>query len=252
MASESQRHNEGESQPSESTHFPSGRLKYRGAGYPPPIRPYPSYYPCARAPPPPPGPYPGYYPCARAPPPPPPPPPPGPYPMINATLHQQGCQNSKVIKFLRRHSVNNKFLVLFIFTLHIIMLLALRPELPVSQSKYQIDSSQIHSHMYNDKDYILASANSPKFAMDTVEDITNILVFNAYSDNSVESWVVDKLAKERSNEGMSFHFRMVFSTSCRLGSWLRSNPQSMKVVSEDIIIAFAGASGDGNYRSQCR
>ncbi|KAB5519631.1 hypothetical protein DKX38_023970 [Salix brachista] len=156
MASESQRHNEGESQPSESTHFPSGRLKYRGAGYPPPI----SYPP---------------------------------------TL---GYDSSWTISTTTTTWP------------------ALRPELPV----FQVEN----------------------FSLNRIK----LPIYN--KDNSVESWVVDKLAKERSNEAMSFHFRMVFSTSCRSGSWLRSNPQSMKVVCEDIIIAFAGASGDGNIAASDR
>ncbi|KAL3569316.1 hypothetical protein D5086_029206 [Populus alba] len=68
MASESQQHNKGESQPSESTLFPSGRLKSPGAGYTPPLS-YPPTLGYA-----PPGPYPAYqppgcYPYARAPPP---------------------------------------------------------------------------------------------------------------------------------------------------------------------------------------
>uniref|UniRef100_A0A6N2NJ77 Uncharacterized protein n=1 Tax=Salix viminalis TaxID=40686 RepID=A0A6N2NJ77_SALVM len=92
MASESQRHNEGESQPSESTHFPSGRLKYRGAGYPPPI----SY---------------------------------------RRTL---GYDSLSTISTTTTTTTTRT-----------------------------ISRIQIPSHMYYDKDYILASANSPKFAMDT-------------------------------------------------------------------------------------
>ena len=77
-------------------------------------------------PPPPPGPYPaytppGYYPCARA--------PPQPITLINATFHQQGCQQSS--SFLEGILSTIIFLVMFVFTLHIIMLLAMRPELPV-------------------------------------------------------------------------------------------------------------------------
>ncbi|KAJ6864723.1 hydroxyproline-rich glycoprotein [Populus alba x Populus x berolinensis] len=56
MASESQQHNKGESQPSESTLFPSGRFKSPGAGYTPPLS-YPPTLGYA-----PPGPYPAYQP----------------------------------------------------------------------------------------------------------------------------------------------------------------------------------------------
>ncbi|KAJ6425645.1 hypothetical protein OIU84_026256 [Salix udensis] len=132
MASESQRHNEGESNLLKAPIFLQERLKYRGAGYPPPI----SYPPTL-----------GYDSLStistttttttrtisrpvitlvhehhhhhhhhhhhqdhipvitlvhehhQQ-----------PITVINAKLHQQGCQNSKVIKFLRRHSVNNNIL----------------------------------------------------------------------------------------------------------------------------------------------
>lgn len=260
MASESQQHDKGESQPSENTFFPSGRHK----------RPPPMSYPptLGYAPPPPHSAYrpPGYYPYARA-------PPPAYY--VNSTVHQQGCQKSS--SFLQGILSTIIFLVMFIFTLQLIMLLALRPELPVfhvedfsvlnfnatmptftaiweayvsvknPNTRLKIDFGQIHSHMYYDKDYILASANSPKFSMETkTRNVIHARLSANNTDNSVESRVVDKLAKERSNGAVSFHFRMVFSTSSRSGSWFRSNPRSMEVVCEDIKIAFAGASGDGN------
>jgi hypothetical protein len=111
----------------------------------------------------------------------------------------------------------------------------------------KIEFSELQNFVFYEEDYLLASAiTSRPFSLETkTSGVINAKLSENNKDNLVENWVVDKLAKERSNGSVSFNFRMLVWTTFRSGLWWKRH-LSMKVMCEDIQVTFVGASGNGN------
>ena len=114
-------------------------------------------------------------------------------------------------------------------------------------TKLTIEFGELQNFVFYEEDYLLASATAPRpFSLETrTSSVINAKLSANNKDNLVENWVLDKLAKERSNGSVSFNFRMLFWTTFRSGLWWKRH-LSMKVLCEDIQVTFVGASGDGN------
>ncbi|KAB5552941.1 hypothetical protein DKX38_010252 [Salix brachista] len=114
-------------------------------------------------------------------------------------------------------------------------------------TKLTIEFGELQNFVFYEEDYLLASATAPRpFSLETrTSGVINAKLSANNKDNLVENWVLDKLAKERSNGSVSFNFRMLFWTTFRSGLWWKRH-LSMKVLCEDIQVSFVGASGYGN------
>ncbi|EEF29836.1 NDR1/HIN1-like protein 10 [Ricinus communis] len=256
----------------------------RATGYPPPMgyAPPMMYPPPGQYPYPPPAGqpvgYPNYnngynnnYPYAQAP----------PTAYYNTQMYQTQPE-CRINGFLRGIIGGLVFLLILTCAISIFMWIILRPVIPVfhvnnlSVSNFNLSSSptfhanwdanitvgnpntklkvyfdQIEVFIYYNEDDLLATSFSNPFFLETGGN--SVVQAKLEANNAdrkqagVGSWVVDKMAKDKSTTGnVTFDIRMALWSTFKSGSWWARHV-TIRVYCEDLVVSFMGNSGTANF-----